>query len=375
MTKPSILYRILKCYVDVAFRFFYHKIKIFNAGTVPINGPVIFAINHQNAFMDAIVIATATKRNPWFLTRASIFQSSTARFWLKQLQMLPVYRFRDGHANMKKNDEAIETCKQILLQNETLLIFPEGNHDRHWALRPLQKGIARIAFATESATDFQSGLHIVPIGLQYENHLSSWSHLLIHFGTPIPILNYKSLYENNPAKATLKLLDDLRLAMSNLIINIGQSEHHDLLKQAIQSRPHREKDLILRLRGDQLYLNQIGDKLPPKLIPTQFKKKLIACFLLLPLFLIAFIPHLPLFYATKLLIKKTVKDDHWTSSIKFGGMIALAPIIYPIEVILLWLLTNSWYWIGAFIILIPLSALFSMHYRAAYNEKKLMVSR
>ncbi len=367
--KPGLLYRFLKVYVLFGFNFFFRRFQIHNQEKVPLQGPVIFAINHQNAFMDALVIAVSSRRNPWFITRASVFASAMARFWLTKLQMLPIYRFRDGHANMKKNDEAMEHTRQLLKQNETILIFPEGNHDRHWSLRPLQKGIARMAFDLEKEAEFKAGLTIVPVGLQYENHLRSWTDLLVNFGEPIHVKDYQNLYEKQAAVAMNTLVADLKIAMQHLIIHIDPNENYDRIAQAVKNRPAREKDLYQRLLSDRSFIEQID--LNQDQITNQPKpSKKLFCTLGWILFLPAYIPHFLFVGLIHWLVKKVVKDDHWSHSIKYAAMIFLAPLFYVAEALLVWFITYSPMALFIFALLVPVTAFISLSFRAGCLRKK-----
>ena len=369
--KPGLLYRLLKKYVYFGLKLFYRRYQVHGVENVPMHGPVIFAINHQNAFMDALLVAVSSRRNPWFITRASIFSSSTARYWLGKLQMLPIYRFRDGHTNMKKNDEAMAHTIALLLKNETILIFPEGNHDRHWALRPLQKGIARMAFEVEQQTDFTSGLHIVPVGINYEDHLSSHSEVLLVFGKPISIQNYQSRYTEQPAKATLRLMDELKVAMKAIMLHINRMEQHDALAEAVKGRPKREKDLFERLNNDQIYLEQLekAETLPAP-VQSRTKPNRISCLLAYILFVPSVLPHLPVILFIQKLTKKVVKDDHWTASIKFAAFILLAPFIYLVEVAIVWLLGANIFGMLLFIGFLGLGAAYSQWFRGRFKRKK-----
>lgn len=359
----SFLFQLLKRYVPIGYRFYFRKFTIQNLDKIPASGPVIFAINHQNAFMDAIVVATSTRRNPWFLARASVFESKIARFWLNQLQMIPIYRFRDGHKNMKKNDETVEVCKNLLLKNETILIFPEGNHDLKWTLRPLQKGIARIAFATEEACGFTSGLHIVPIGLQYENHTKSWSDLLISFGEPIALKDYEALYSENVMLSTNKLLDDISASVSNLMVDIRSADHFDAIKKALQNRPNREENLVLRLKNDQHFLATFEDTKTKHTIPKE-KPTALNCVLALPVYVLATVLHFPAYLTIQWIVRRFVTDFHWTTSIKFAAMMFVAPPIYIAQSVLLYQLTGSFLWVLSFILLLPLTAIAGIKYHA-----------
>lgn len=353
--KPGLLYRFLKWYVPVGFRFFYRKVHIRGLENIPADSPLIFAINHQNAFMDAIVVASTTPRNPWFITRASVFRSSVARYWLQKLQMLPIYRFRDGHAEMKKNDEAMEAVQKLLQQQEAILIFPEGNHNRNWALRPLQKGIARMAFSLEQQKNFRSGLMIVPVGLQYENHLRSGSEFLISYGKPIATADYHQLFEEQPAKAINALLHDLKESMLPLILHIEPTEKYDAIKSAVQNRTGRERNLTDRLFTDQQFIQALEKQELPAIQESNPLPKNKSCTWQWPLYFLSMLLHYPALYLTRFVVKKTVKDDHWTSSIKFAVLLFGAPIVYLLQALIGLLLGLSWPWLLAYAIALPLT--------------------
>jgi len=348
--KPGLLYRILKLYLPLVFRIFYRRIQIHRAERVPLKGPVIFAINHQNAFMDAIVVATASRRNPWFLTRAGVFASSVARYWLKKLQMIPIYRFRDGHAEMKRNDETLALCKKLIFNNQAILIFPEGNHNPGWRLRPLQKGIARIAFAAESDSGFKSGLQIVPVGLQYENHFNTSSDLLISFGEPIATQKYRQLYEENPAKATHALLQDVRVGIMELMVHVPESSDYEHSVNLLKAQKNRPKDLIKRLHSDQAFMANIPDPVEVKNVQNAAKP---FCWLAYYMLMVV---HLPALMLVHFAVKKIVKDPAWTSSIKVAALAFGAPIVHLLQAVLLFSFVFSWIWLPAYLLLLWISA-------------------
>jgi 1-acyl-sn-glycerol-3-phosphate acyltransferase len=357
MNKPRLFYSLLKLYAHLGTLLFYRRLKVNNLKNVPTDGPLIFVPNHQNAFMDAIVTTVVSPRNPWFLTRASVFGSATARYWLNLLQMIPIYRFRDGLQNVKKNDETMEMSLNILKDEGTILIFAEGNHDYRWSLRPLQKGLARMSFAFESPSDFTSGLQIVPVGLQYENHNQFRSDLLINFGEPIKVSDYKEIYQSDPIRATNKLLEDVSQNLGSLILNIGDIEMHDKIKSAIKSRVGRESDLLIRLQSDQGFIKD-----GKFLIKKQRGSNVLLGIIGFPVFLYGAINNLIIFLIIKYIMKKFIKDAHWTASIKFAGMILLSPVIYLLQTIVIWLYFPDWACVSAYFLSLPLSAVLAGDY-------------
>ena len=182
----KIIYHSLKQYCKTALKFYFSKWQVQELVTIP-KGPVIFVSNHQNAFLDAVLISCSSSREPWFLTRANVFSSKLVKKILTVLQMSPVYRFRDGFSTLRKNDEVIDNCVELLSNQNSILIFGEGNHNGQWFLRPLQKGFARIAIAAEERNDWKLGLTIVPVGVQYESHTKFRSRVLVTFGNPISV--------------------------------------------------------------------------------------------------------------------------------------------------------------------------------------------
>jgi len=96
---------LLRIWVWIAVRMYYRRIKVVGLEKVPKGTPVIFAPNHQYAFMDALVVVIANQKIPYFLVRGDIFKSSIASFLLRSLRMMPVYRQRDKVNVLSKNED------------------------------------------------------------------------------------------------------------------------------------------------------------------------------------------------------------------------------------------------------------------------------
>jgi 1-acyl-sn-glycerol-3-phosphate acyltransferase len=91
----------VRTYIRAGLFFYLKKIKIIDGHFIPINKPVLLLPNHQNALLDALLIATQTKRSAYFLTRAGAFNKPIVASILKSLNMLPVYRIRVGKRYLK----------------------------------------------------------------------------------------------------------------------------------------------------------------------------------------------------------------------------------------------------------------------------------
>jgi 1-acyl-sn-glycerol-3-phosphate acyltransferase len=71
--KATLFFRCMKAYSTAAAHMYFRKWQINNVSAVPATGPVIFVPNHQNAFIDAVLVICSTPRNPWSIARADVF--------------------------------------------------------------------------------------------------------------------------------------------------------------------------------------------------------------------------------------------------------------------------------------------------------------
>lgn len=167
--------------------------RVFRQGlsNIPKNKPVIFAANHQNSLIDPIVIATTNTYPVFFLTKSDVFKNPLIAKILFSLNMLPIYRERDGADFKEKNIAIFNRCSEILSTNGRIIIFPEGSHNTENRLRPLKKGIARIAVQAHNETE--EDIWIVPVGLNYSNTRNKSADLLVSFGKAI---NASEIFES-----------------------------------------------------------------------------------------------------------------------------------------------------------------------------------
>lgn len=162
---------------------YYRRVTRRGLANIPKNKPVIFAANHQNSLIDPIVIATTNRFPVFFLTKSDVFKKPFIAKILYSLNMLPIYRERDGADFKEKNVAIFNRCSQILAGNGRIIIFPEGSHNNQNRLRNLKKGIARIALQANRETE--EDIWIVPVGLNYTNTRNKCADLLVSYGKAI----------------------------------------------------------------------------------------------------------------------------------------------------------------------------------------------
>lgn len=245
----KIWYYSIWVLVKIGLYFFYKKITVTGKENIPKNTPVIFAANHENAFIDAFLVATHNSKFCNFLVRADVFRFKIARFLFSTLNMQPVYRIRDGFNNLKSNDSVFKSCYQSFNEGESLIMFPEGTHDIRRIPRKITKGISRLALGAMNDQSGPEKLYIVPVGLDYSAHEKFRSSVQINFGQPI--LVQKQPMEN-------KSFDDLRNKIQS-----GLEESHIGLAEKNYGLLHNliigiESDLKI---SDYKQVNKIGESI------------------------------------------------------------------------------------------------------------------
>ncbi len=372
-----LLYQPLRFF----YRLFYHRFTTRNRHLVPDKTPVIFLANHQNALMDALAILFGFDSAIVFLARADIFKNPTVARLLYFLKIMPIYRPRDGMENMAQNDAAFLRSVEVLDAYRPMAMFPEGVFNPHKNLFPLKKGFARIAFMAQQAGGEGFDLHIVPMGIDYNNKREPYSDVLVQYGAPIHIASLMDVYNENPPHAYHLLIQQVRERMLPLIINVEPTQYHEtymrifdiyeqesLQDKTIENKHYRrfvwqqdKTEKLNRLSVEQpalmdslqtdldKYFSQLSeygvdDKLlrkPRRNMFSLFFQNLLSL-LLMVLYPIMMLVHvLPLLTARLVLPK--IKDPQFISSIKFVTWFFTSLIYYPLITVLFCCFTeNLW---------------------------------
>ncbi|MDD3196415.1 MAG: 1-acyl-sn-glycerol-3-phosphate acyltransferase [Paludibacter sp.] len=230
-------YLLLKRYIVWSFRQYYSKVVIKGQENLPDTGPVIFAPNHLNALMDALAVLTLPPfRLPKvFLARADIFKLPKAVVnFIRFAKILPAYRIRDGYDQLDRNKHTFEDAEKALLSNASIGIMPEGNQGEERNIRPLVKGIFRIAFGAQQKMPPGKSVKIVPIGFEYGDIIEYQRSLVIRIGHPIDVSEYMPLYTENQVQATNELKSTLRNALESLTVHLPTGDNYELFDRVTE---------------------------------------------------------------------------------------------------------------------------------------------
>ncbi len=210
---------------------FYRKTIVIGRENINPVDTIIFAPNHQNALMDALAVLFTHKGQPVFLARSDIFKSKVIASILYFLKILPVYRIRDGFSSLKGNDEIFGKTIDVLKNKNGLIILPEGDHAGFRRLRQLKKGICRIAFQAEEASDYKLNLKIIPVGIEFSNYTRFRQVLTVVYGKPFGISEYFGIYRENPEKALNELRTRISDEIKKVMIHIDSVDDYDAIDE------------------------------------------------------------------------------------------------------------------------------------------------
>ncbi|MBC8320701.1 MAG: 1-acyl-sn-glycerol-3-phosphate acyltransferase [Bacteroidetes bacterium] len=409
--KKSIGYNLLKIKVGFWHNIiFYRKFIVLGKSNIPNDKPLIFTPNHQNALMDALALIFSVNKQLVFVARADIFKKPVVARILYFLKLLPIYRVRDGFDTIKKSKDIIRKTIDIITSGSAMGILPEGNHSSLRRLQPLKKGFARMAFQAEEANNFMLDIHIVPVGIDYDNKQNYRSSLIVNFGEPIAVKDYVELYKNKPAVAINNIKQQLSERIKHLTINIESENNYDLyneLRVIYRSRMAQKLNVDAKKEHNRIFIDQQTIKLVSlyeKSNPTaasdyqkhilkfarikdkfgftnkiieQKGRGLISLFISTLILAITF----PLFfygainnflsYWLPINLSKKIKDTQFISSIKFVISLLSFPVFYIIQSLIVLLVFDDWKIALVYLLSIPLTAPIAWWWRGMFIRTKI----
>jgi 1-acyl-sn-glycerol-3-phosphate acyltransferase len=380
---------------------FYRKVIVLGSENIKPEDHIIFAPNHQNALMDALAVLFTHRGQPVFLARADIFKRKSIASILYFLKILPVYRIRDGFSSVKGNDEIFVKTIDVLKNKNGLIILPEGDHAGFRRLRQLKKGICRVAFQSDEATDFTLNIKIIPVGLEFSNYSRFRQVLTVVYGKPIEVSEFFDSYKINPERALNELRSRLSDEMKGIMVHIESEEDYEAIDELRSMINGRFSDDIRfpKLFRDRILINKMNllkssdptlyrricslsvmIKEKAKELNTDYrlleKRKhplgwliagMVGIVITFPLFIYGNIFNLTFLEIPNLQIRK-IKDPQFHSSIRYGISLALAFVFLPLYLILSLFIFSS-LWLGLLIFLtLPLSGLFAWNYYLEFRR-------
>lgn len=171
--------RFVSFIARVITRGLYRSVEVIGFDDLP-SGPRLIVANHFNGFVDPVVLAGALGRLPRFIAKATLWKTPGVPLLMRLVGVLPVHRTVDGGGDNARTFGAVVA---ELHQGMTVAIFPEGTTHDNQHLSPVRTGAARLAL--DAAHDRVPGMHIVPVGVTFEDKVALRSRVVIRAGAPI----------------------------------------------------------------------------------------------------------------------------------------------------------------------------------------------
>ena len=390
----SLLLKTFRTYLQYVNSWLYfRKEHIVGLENVPIDGtPVVVVSNHQNCLNDPLCVCLKlTDRRMNFIARANVFKNPIFNKALRAMGLLPAYRMsHEGFGAINKNRETMDDAGQALTDGETLMLYPEADHqDKRW-LGKFKLGYLRIAFEAAEKMNFEQDVMILPSCIHYSNYFHARTDMLIKFAEPISLKPYYERYKEAPRETMMEVNTIVRDTIQQMMLHIEDLDHYeeiDFIRESGYGRKYAKEHgykfnyLPSRLLSDQKLVAELQrayteNKEEMEGVYADIRsyaeglKELnirdwlfihnpgieapilrgLGLLLLLPLFIVSIIPTALLFIIPKIFLNILIKDQMFISSFNVGVSVFVSvPICLIIPSILLWIFAGFWWALGYFV--------------------------
>ncbi|NME99426.1 1-acyl-sn-glycerol-3-phosphate acyltransferase [Aneurinibacillus aneurinilyticus] len=288
-------------------RIYFREIRIYGQEHLPTDGMTLFVSNHRNGAIDGYVLLKVLP-----VCRAIVGRNLTGSWFLRLFfgGQIEVYRKAENAEQKAWNRERLQEAALAMRRGQPVLIFPEGTSELGPHLLPVKKGAAFICHTLLQEAGDAETLSIVPLGLHYEEGWRFRSAAEIHIGPPVHVTREST-------RNLAALTETMRQSLADVSENFADEEeqrqgesfasmlrYHGVCRKSHLSfcrmwargnisEKHRERFLhFYHDEGLQRYQNT------PLTAQGGARKFAIMYYLLLPLFLLAYVLNfLPLFGA------------------------------------------------------------------------------
>ncbi|MBW3127994.1 lysophospholipid acyltransferase family protein [Hymenobacter profundi] len=407
-----LFYTVMKPVVQVALRVFFRKLEIRRHNRLQTKGPLLIASNHPNTLMDPLVVAANRREPVFFLAKSTFFKNPILRAVMESGNCIPVYRRQDTESGAEKltpeeitarNEAAFSRSYDHFDRGGTLMIFPEGTSVSERRLRPLKTGAARIALGAEARRDFQLGLHILPIGINYFDPTHFRSDVLVNPARLIRVADYAAAYRQDPEAAADALTEEIRQRMEKhlvitrdasedeLVLNIERTFGDHLnpdddpntlydnfqlsrtLLQAVTYFEHHDPNRLNEVRekltaylGDLHRLRLTDEALEPQEPRsshlTRAVKTTAKLVLGLPVYLYGVLNNYVPYILPSVVAKRATKDVEFVAPLLLSVGIITFSASYAAQTALVHHYTKDWRWTALYFLSLPITGFYALSY-------------
>jgi len=254
----------------------------------------------------------------------------------------------------------------------------------------------------EESEDFKLGIQIIPVGLYYSHYYNVNRELIVNFGKPIAVADFKEQYLENKNAAMMALRSELHEQLVPLTLNIESKQHYEeyeTLLEISNNNSGRFENSVAKFEAEQKTVIKIKNwenenpeeaiellktakkyqgsidklKISDKTLSQKqgiFKAILMALLSILssPLFLYGWINNFISFWLPSLIVRKKMRDVSFWATFEFVLWIILIPIFTLLQTALVWIFTKEWWIALAYFVTLPLFGKLSMYLSDFYKS-------
>ncbi|MCP4521188.1 MAG: hypothetical protein GY827_05800 [Cytophagales bacterium] len=387
--KNDMLYFVLKIVVRISTRIFYKRVQIEGTENIPQarKKAMIVVANHPNTFMDPLLVASILPQQMHFLTNGGVFKTKFHHWVLGLLNMIPIYRKQDKNGSKGDNQQSFQKCYEHLADQKSILIFPEGSSFIERKLRPIKTGTARIALGAEEINNFDIGVEILPIGLNYESPNFFRTNVHIKVGQPISLKEYQNTLKEEKEKSVKNVSLIIEERLKELIIHTKDEKEDDLIHkiETIYQHQKDEKNWLelgqevqqkintlsnneltsLENKAEEYFSllsqHKISDK-NVKASKTIISWTLLGLIISFPIYLFGLLNNYLAYKIPSLVTYSITKDEAFFAPITLIIGIFSFSILYPLQVYGFHQFSNDWFYTGLYALSLPIIGLFTLTY-------------
>jgi 1-acyl-sn-glycerol-3-phosphate acyltransferase len=375
--------------------------------------------DHQNSLNDALALVLAInsrgRRKIRAIARSDAFDFPVFGTIFRGIGIMPVFRLMyQGIGSLSNNADTFAKTSHELLNNGTVIIYPEAGHqDKRWLGR-LSYGYLRLAFEAAEKSNYEKEIFIMPTCNHYSDYFNIREDIIIKFGKPVSLKPYYELFKEKriTAQRTVnKLIGDI---ISDMMLNITDLDNYDAIdflrntygiKYAIDNgfNPDKLPEKLLSdkqlfkclntMKTSEQYGHEIQDvyndttvlssKIKELKIRDESFDKKPSCVqiilhallfaLLFPLYAFAFVANI-LVICPPILINRRIKDImlHGTINLVLSVLVTI-PLLNIVIFFSVWAITNSILIALAGLVCLPFLYIFTVCYDKALKKLKSQI--
>ncbi len=235
----------------LTMKVFYRSYEVTGEEKLPENKGIILCVNHVNALIDAAVLQASTDRDIRALARDGLFKNPILKPILHMIGTVPIYRRETDKTDTSKNVDTFSKCYELLAENQTLVIFPEGQSHSKSFVQEIKTGAARMALGAIEANDGIAPV-VIPVGMTFSRQRRARTEVLVHYGNPVNLDVPKDMNEYD---AVHLITDRVQEGIESVTLNTESWQDLDLVKRLEQ---------FFSLRSSKTYGENKSEKPPLK---------------------------------------------------------------------------------------------------------------